>query len=171
MAATATVLDVLDVPLTNLQQVTDTLPKGRGNTHIVNGVRVIDESYNANPTSMQAALQNLLDAPVYGRRIAVLAQMNELGDKAVKYHSDLATLAGRSDIVLCVGDLMRHLYENLGPAITKRFFESVNEDLLKCLTGVVGAGDVVMIKGSHSYFWDAQFVEKFIAKIGTSSSQ
>ncbi len=171
LAATASVLDVLDVSLTNLRQVTGNLPKGRGNTHIVNGVRVIDESYNANPTSMQAALQGLLDMPVAGRRIAVLAQMNELGDKAVEYHTDLAILASQSDIVLCVGDLMRHLYENLGPASSKRFFESVNEDLMKCLTGVVSAGDAVMIKGSHSFFWEAQFVDQFIAKIGTNSSQ
>ena len=171
LAATASVLDVLDVSLTNLRQVTGTLPKGRGNTLIVNGVRVIDESYNANPTSMQAALQGLLDVPVAGRRIAVLAQMNELGDKAVEYHTDLAILASQSDIVLCVGDLMRHLYENLGPASTKRFFESVNEDLMKCLTGVVSAGDAVMIKGSHSFFWEAQFVDQFISKIETNSSQ
>lgn len=171
MAATASVLDALDVSLTNLRQVTGTLPKGRGNTHIVNGVRVIDESYNANPTSMQAALQGLLDLPVAGRRIAVLAQMNELGEKAVEYHTDLAMLASQSDIVLCVGDLMRHLYENLGPASSKRFFESVDEDLMKCLTGVVSAGDAVMIKGSHSFFWEAQFVDQFIAKIETSSSQ
>ena len=171
LAATASVMDLLDVPLTNLRQVTGTLPKGRGNTHIVNGVRVIDESYNANPTSMQAALQGLLDLPVAGRRIAVLAQMNELGDKAVEYHTELAILAGQSDIVLCVGDLMKNLYENLGPANTKRFFESVNEDLMKCLTGVVSPGDAVMIKGSHSFFWEAQFVDQFISKIGTISSQ
>ena len=171
MAAVAAVLDVLEIPMSNLRLVTETLPKGRGNTHIVNGVRVIDESYNANPTSMQAALQGLLDMPVAGRRIAVLAQMNELGDKAVEYHTDLAILASQSDIVLCVGDLMRHLYENLGPASTKRFFESVNEDLMKVLTGVVSAGDAVMIKGSHSFFWEARFVDQFIAKIGTNSTQ
>ncbi len=167
LAATAAVLSVLNVPLTNLRNVAGTLPAGRGNTHLVNGVRIIDESYNANPTSMRAALQGLLDLPANGRRIAVLAQMNELGDEAVQYHTELAGLAGQTDIVFCVGDLMRHLYENLGSTGDKHFFETVNRDLMNRLTDVVNAGDVVMIKGSHSYFWEAKFVDQFIANIGT----
>lgn len=167
LAATAAVLNVLNVPLTNLQNVAGTLPVGRGNTHMVNGVRIIDESYNANPTSMRAALQGLLDLPANGRRIAVLAQMNELGDEAVQYHTELVGLAGQTDIVFCVGDLMRHLYENLGSTANKHFFKTVNRDLMSRLTDVVNAGDVVMIKGSHSYFWEAQFVDQFIANIGT----
>ena len=165
LAATAAVLEVLNLPVSNLQQVSGSLPKGRGDTHVVNGVRIIDESYNANPTSMQAALQGLLDLPLTGNRVAVLGQMNELGDGGVEYHTALASLVGRADVVFCVGELMLHLYKKLGSVREKYFFESVDQNLLGELTELVTPGDAVLIKGSHSYFWEANFVDRFIAEI------
>lgn len=166
LAATAAVLDVLDVPLANIRQVTGTLPEGRGNVHLVNGVRIIDESYNANPTSMRAALQGLLDMPVNGRRIAVLGQMNELGEQAVNYHEELADLVNQCSIVFCVGGLMRHLYENLDSVQEKLYFESVDESLMEHVGSVLRTEDVVLIKGSHGYFWEANFVRRLVESTG-----
>ena len=162
MAATATVLRALNYPLSNLSNVSDSLPTGRGNIHDVNGAKIIDESYNANPASMEAALQSLLDMPAAGRRIAVLGQMNELGDEGVKYHTALAKLASRADIVFCVGELMEHLYHNLGHGRQKFFFENVDQDLLTSLTDLVQAGDTVLVKGSHSFFWEVNFIQHFV---------
>ena len=71
-------------------------PKGRGQRHtvIINGKRVllIDDTYNANPASMAAAIELLaqLTPPPGGRRIAVLADMLELGVAAARYHAELA---------------------------------------------------------------------------------
>lgn len=166
MAATATVLHVLNRPLTNLNEIaTKSLPRGRGDIHEVNGVLVIDESYNANPTSMKAALRSLLDLPVKGRRIAVLGQMNELGIDAAKYHAELVELTENVDVVLCVGELMHHLYENLGPEQNGLFFGRAEQNLLKQLIVLVHPGDAVLVKGSNSVFWATGFVKQLVAAI------
>jgi UDP-N-acetylmuramoyl-tripeptide--D-alanyl-D-alanine ligase len=112
---------------------------------------LIDESYNANPASMKAALELLAGAPVQGsgRRIAVLGDMLELGDHAAKLHAGLAELIkGKNiDLVLLAGPEMKVLAEKLadGPKIEYR----ANVDELKpLLMATVRAGDTVMIKSS-----------------------
>ena len=78
---------------------------------------LIDESYNANPASMRAAIALLGQAPVgpHGRRIAVLGDMLELGPQAVDLHRGLADpiLANAVDLVFCAGEKMRALWEAL----------------------------------------------------------
>jgi UDP-N-acetylmuramoyl-tripeptide--D-alanyl-D-alanine ligase len=78
---------------------------------------LIDESYNANPASMRAALALLGQAPVgpHGRRIAVLGEMLELGPRSAELHRGLAdTIVGNSiDLVFCAGPLYRDFWEAL----------------------------------------------------------
>jgi UDP-N-acetylmuramoyl-tripeptide--D-alanyl-D-alanine ligase len=128
---------------------------GRGRRHelVVAGgtLGLIDESYNANPASMKAALDLLATASVQppGRRIAVLGDMLELGDHAAKLHAGLARLiAGRNiDLVLLAGPEMKALAEKLADGPVVEYRANV-EELKPVLMRTVRAGDVVMIKSS-----------------------
>ena len=130
-------------------------PPGRGArvTLAVPGgsVLLIDESYNANPASMRAAIALLGQAPVgqRGRRIAVLGDMLELGPQGAALHRELSgaiTMAG-IDLVFCSGPLMKALFEALPSARRGGYAEDAAALEPKVLEAV-GAGDAIMIKGS-----------------------
>ena len=120
---------------------------------------LIDDSYNANPTSMAAALDVLAAAEVKhdigrvskGRRIAILGDMKELGPDAAELHARLADLEATNalDIVHCVGPLMRALYEAL-PDHQRGDWVATSAELLPGLRGRLDSGDVVLAKGSLS---------------------
>ncbi len=128
---------------------------GRGARHRIDidgeWFTLIDESYNANPASMRAAIA-LLDAAepgAGGRRIAVLGDMLELGDEAPDLHVGLAEslIVARADLVFTVGPDMARLREAL-PAAMRAGHAARAEDLVAPAAAAVGAGDVVMVKGS-----------------------
>src|SRR5262249_27121064 len=132
-------------------------PKGRGARQplaIGGGLAtLIDESYNANPASMRAAIALLGQAEPgrNGRRIAVLGDMRELGRKSPKLHAALAgglTHAG-IDRVYLAGPLMRSLWDALPSAARGAYAESAAE-LAPILYDELRAGDVVMVKGSNA---------------------
>ena len=112
---------------------------------------LIDESYNANPTSMRAALALLGDAPLgpRGRRVAVLGDMLELGPAGADLHRELATPidAHAIDLVFCAGPLMAALWEAL-PADRRGAYAATAEDLEAEVAGALRAGDAIMVKGS-----------------------
>ena len=111
---------------------------------------LIDESYNANPASMQAALALLNQTPVNGRgrRIAVLGDMLELGAQGVVLHRELGAVAGENaDLVFCSGPLMHSLFEAL-PSARRGGYAETSAALEGAVLDAVGPGDVVMIKGS-----------------------
>ncbi|MGB7259507.1 MAG: cyanophycin synthetase, partial [Pseudolabrys sp.] len=112
---------------------------------------LIDESYNANPASMAAAIALLGQAPVgpRGRRIAVLGDMLELGAEGVTLHRGLANAiaAAHVDLVFCSGRLMRSLWEAL-PSTRRGGYAESAVALEPVVLDAVGAGDAVMVKGS-----------------------
>jgi UDP-N-acetylmuramoyl-tripeptide--D-alanyl-D-alanine ligase len=112
---------------------------------------MIDESYNANPASMRAALDVLGRAKLEGkgRRIAVLGDMLELGPAGPELHAGIAAAieASHIDLVFCSGPLMRNLFDTLPPARRGGYAVSAGE-LEPQVTGAVRSGDVIMIKGS-----------------------
>jgi len=112
---------------------------------------LIDESYNANPASMAAALGVLgqADAGPHGRRIAVLGDMLELGPTGPELHRDLveAVKSHHIDLVYCCGPLMRNLWEALSAGKRGGYADSA-ADLEAQVAAVIRAGDAIMIKGS-----------------------
>jgi UDP-N-acetylmuramoyl-tripeptide--D-alanyl-D-alanine ligase len=112
---------------------------------------LIDESYNANPASMRAALAVLdqMEVGARGRRIAVLGDMLELGPLGPDFHHDLAaTVVGhRIDLVFCSGPLMRALWDAL-PFSRRGGYAEDSAALEPQVLGAVRPGDAVMIKGS-----------------------
>ena len=159
VAACGAVLTSLGKSLECLRQLENTLPQGRGNSFEINKITIIDDSYNANPTSMIAALRELRKRNAKGRKIAVLGQMNELGIHAQKLHESIAPEIGDIDILYCVGSLMRNLYEIVEPSKEKYHYEHVSTDLLNHLMSTLSKNDVVLVKGSNSFFWQADFVQ------------
>ncbi len=114
-------------------------------------VCLVDESYNANPASMRAALSTLGLTPRgdYGRRVAVLGDMLELGEDGPKLHRDLAEAvdAGGVDVVFACGEQMASLYQALPPDRRGAYADTA-EALAPALLDEVRPGDIVMIKGS-----------------------
>jgi UDP-N-acetylmuramoyl-tripeptide--D-alanyl-D-alanine ligase len=112
---------------------------------------LIDESYNANPASMAAAIALLGQAPVgpQGRRIAVLGDMLELGDQGVPLHAGLAApiKAAAVDLVYCCGPLMRALWEAL-PSERRGGYAETAAGLEPAVLDAIRDGDAVMVKGS-----------------------
>ena len=126
--------------------------KGRGNVSEIlfqgKKIELIDESYNASPMSVKAALSVLGGEGGSKRRIAVLADMYELGDIAVDAHEDLSSnVINNIDKVITVGPLMKKLYDQLPKEKILAHFENYSE-VMKGIYDLVDDGDLVLVKGS-----------------------
>jgi len=112
---------------------------------------LIDESYNANPASMAAALSVLGAAAVgpHGRRIAVLGDMLELGATSDELHRGLnvAVKASHIDLVYCCGPLMRNLWDALSTGKRGGYADSA-ANLEAQVVAAIRTGDAIMVKGS-----------------------
>ena len=130
-------------------------PAGRGAQQALQGpggrVILIDESYNGNPASMRAAIENLGRIPVAGRgrRIAVLGDMLELGPTGPELHKGLmeAVTANGVDKVFACGPLMRGLYDSL-PSPLRGAYAGHASGLEPLVLDAIRAGDVITVKGS-----------------------
>ena len=114
---------------------------------------LIDESYNANPASMREALANLgaVELGRHSRRIAVLGDMKELGEKGPDLHAELAEAIGANkiDLVFAAGPLMRNLVERLPKAMVAAHAET-SVELVDAVCAAIRPGDAVTVKGSLS---------------------
>lgn len=132
-------------------------PVGRGERTVLGAgggeILLIDESFNANPASMRAALANLGQTATgpRGRRIAVLADMLELGPDGPALHRGLAAAVGesRADLVFAAGPLMQNLWQAL-PAECHGGYAETAAGLEEAVLAALRPGDVVMIKGSKA---------------------
>jgi UDP-N-acetylmuramoyl-tripeptide--D-alanyl-D-alanine ligase len=130
-------------------------PAGRGARQTLQApggrLTLLDESYNGNPASMRAAIENLGRLPVEGRghRIAVLGDMRELGPSGPELHRALAEplVANRIDKVYACGPLMKELYESLPSAMRGAYAPGAGE-LEPLVLDAIRAGDVITVKGS-----------------------
>ena len=114
-------------------------------------ILLIDESFNANPASMRAALSALAITPIPpgGRRVAILADMGELGDEGPPAHRALAeaVAASGADLVFAAGPLMLGMWDALPAAMRGAHAESAAA-LQPAVLDAIRAGDVVTVKGS-----------------------
>ena len=117
------------------------------------GAIIIDESYNANPASMRAALKLLGAAKPgpNGRRIAVIGDMLELGPDAAAMHAELASdlEADKVDLLFGAGPLTRALYD-AAPASMRAAWAERSDGLTAEIAAALRGGDVVMVKGSNA---------------------
>ncbi len=132
-----------------------------GRSRILRGksYNIIDDCYNANPVSTKAALDLLNLAE--GRKVAVLGDMFELGEKEAKLHAEVGAYAVEQgiDCLVCAGALSRFLYEgalkakertaHLGKKETEIHYFKNREELLVGLPGILRPKDNILIKASH----------------------
>lgn len=151
-------LEALDVPLrTRLIDAGD-------------GVRLIDDTYNANPASMRAALALLAELP--GRHVALLGDMRELGDESDAAHEAAGREAAEVlDALLTVGELGAQI----GAAASAAGLSSVTsrphaESALAALEAMVEPGDAVLIKGSRALALDG-LVREWLARRGVEEAE
>ncbi len=157
------------------------VPSGRGNVLCISGVTVVDDSYNANPSSMLAAITAFCQRDSRCK-IAVLGEMRELGDESATAHRNLLTQLGGFDEVFLIGPAMMHLAvseglfdEQTAALATEqgsglghdnlRFYPEASEILLKDLAGLIHPEDALLIKGSNRVFWSRDFVSKLLKAI------
>ena len=121
--------------------------------HLNNGIKVIDDTYNASPDSIKSGLQvlELLDNP--GKKIAVLADVLELGDMSWQCHYDTGCFVSGCGIdeVVAVGEEMKALVQAVNeknPSIITHSFMN-NDDAAAYLKTIVGPGDALLVKGSR----------------------
>ena len=125
---------------------------GRGDTHVVSvadkTVTLIDQSYNANPTSMRAAISAASLLP--GRKVALLGDMYELGADELALHASLAEPLESAGFarVITTGECMRALRGALPPAM--RAAHADPETIREALADELQDGDVLLIKGSNA---------------------
>jgi len=156
LAVVAT-LDALKLPLESatapLAGITPPVGRGARTVLPVGGgmILLIDESYNANPASMRAAIAVLgaVSRDAYPRRVAVLGDMLELGEGAVAYHLGLADplAVSEADAVFVCGPNMQKLYESL-PRERRGSWAPDSNALIAHVVEALQSGDAVMIKGS-----------------------
>ncbi|MBI1887471.1 MAG: UDP-N-acetylmuramoyl-tripeptide--D-alanyl-D-alanine ligase [Nitrosomonadales bacterium] len=110
------------------------------------GAALIDDTYNANPASVRAAIGVL--AQVGGKRVLVLGDMGELGENAAAFHAGIGSEARRAGIekLYALGELSRNAVDAFGSGA--QHFERI-EDLQKALEGELDAGTTVLVKGSR----------------------
>jgi UDP-N-acetylmuramoyl-tripeptide--D-alanyl-D-alanine ligase len=119
-------------------------------------VMLVDDSYNASPAAMRAGFAKLRDVfdmmGAQGRMVAVLGDMLELGADGPAQHVDLAEqLVGKEvELVVCVGALMRHLYDALpADGALQKLWVADAKAALPLLLRELADGDTVLVKGSH----------------------
>jgi len=129
--------------------------KGRGERHVIEieggEVLLIDESYNANPASMEATLESLGQEREVARRIAVLGPMRELGEQGSALHAGLApvVLSAQVDRLILIGEEMRPLADALGEQVPINQVPDV-EAATVTLMHLLRPGDAVLVKASNS---------------------
>lgn len=152
-------------------------PKGRGVFQTISlaggALTLIDESYNASPVAVRAAIHVLAQMSASaspGRRIIVLGDMKELGATSAALHAELAKdlISNKIDLVFCCGEMMAHLYNAL-PESMRGGYAETSAALIPSVVSAVGAHDIVTIKGSHSMNMD-NIVNALIALAETSQT-
>src|SRR5438477_857959 len=128
------------------------LTKARLQIREINGVQFIDDSYNANPDSMKAALRTLMELDADGKRIAVLGEMRELGDESVRAHREVGETAAelKIDKLIAIGDVAAAIaYGARRAGLQNSSTVASTAEAAELLGELAAPGDLILIKGSR----------------------
>jgi len=128
-------------------------PKMRLQFWEANGVRVLDDAYNANADSTIAALETLCDLPLQGRRVVVLGDMNELGAHSEAAHAEIGRRAAQLKVgqLFAVGKMAPVTAKAARDAGLNRVIEFADvEAAMKAVKQFLKTGDVVLLKASRA---------------------
>ena len=157
LAAVAAVVQGLDLPLTRLKDTEFDLPAGRGQQFKLGSTILIDDSYNANPSSMQASLFQFQQSR-FKRKLAILGDMNELGDDSETYHRELVNQVEGIDAVVTVGSKIAILKDLLPSHVAH--FDIVDSACVDWCNSHAEEYQAILVKGSNTVFWTSNFCQK-----------
>src|SRR5438093_51523 len=144
------------------------LTKARLQIKEIGGVQFLDDSYNANPDSMKAALRTLVELDADGKRIAVLGEMRELGTESQRGHREVGETAATLgvDQLITIGDAAELIAEGARTVGFDKVSSAQSTSVAaKLLSEMVEPGDLVLIKGSR-----AARTEEVIEQFGSQNS-
>jgi UDP-N-acetylmuramoyl-tripeptide--D-alanyl-D-alanine ligase len=145
--------DLLGIGLEDSAAALESFRAVRARTFLAGSVRVMDDSYNANPDSVRAALDTL-NATEACRRIVILGEMLELGSQSEKLHREVGSMIADSsvDVVIGIGGETRHTVEEArvsGMSSGSAVFFETKADAMECIKDTIREGDAVLVKGSR----------------------
>ena len=143
------------------------LTKARLQIKEINGVQFLDDSYNANPDSMKAALRTLVELDVDGKRIAVLGEMRELGKESERGHEEVGEAAAALgvDQLIAIGEAaaaIARAARNAG--LEKSAAVGSTSEAAELLAKIAAEGDLVLIKGSRAARTE-RVIEEFARRV------
>ena len=144
------------------------LTKARLQIKEIGGVQFLDDSYNANPDSMKAALRTLVELDAEGKRIAVLGEMRELGTASERGHREIGETAATLgvDQLITIGDAAELIAEGARTAgLDKVLSAQSTGEAARFLGEIAEPGDLVLVKGSR-----AARTEEVIEQFGSQNS-
>ncbi|HAR94896.1 MAG TPA: UDP-N-acetylmuramoyl-tripeptide--D-alanyl-D-alanine ligase [Deltaproteobacteria bacterium] len=118
------------------------------------GYTVIDDTYNANPASMEKAVATLVGLPCKGKKIVILGDMKELGEETAYYHRELGRMLAKADIplTLLLGDQIRVVQDEVKNG--RVFFFQESSALLRHALEAAEKDDIILVKGSRALRMD-----------------
>lgn len=129
-----------------------------------NGIKVIDDTYNASPDSMKAGLDVLMSTKGL-RKIAILADMLEMGKESPRYHGEVGEYAAsqKVDLLIAVGDNAKYIAESAQKILgeEKVLYYNDKEELMSEIRTMIQLGDIILVKGSRGMAMD-QVVKKIM---------
>lgn len=142
----ATELDFVEEEFNQIKNINFNIPHRLEFKRMKNGMTIIDDCYNANPTSMKKALDILSD--MVGYKIAVIGDMAELGKSTKQYHQEIISYAENKNIDL----IFRFgiFFKNTESDIKKNFWYSSKELLIESLKKNLKSNSIILVKGSRS---------------------
>jgi UDP-N-acetylmuramoyl-tripeptide--D-alanyl-D-alanine ligase len=153
VAAVAGLLDI-PAPITAAALAETGAFDGRGVVFDVAGITIVDETYNSNPASLQAAVDAFMEMPLEGKRWLVLGDMLELGETAGELHKEAGIFCGKAGVdgIITLGEETVELnraaaVQRKAPESISHFLDAVN--LAAHLDSLLAEGDGVLVKGSR----------------------
>ncbi|MFC1546491.1 UDP-N-acetylmuramoyl-tripeptide--D-alanyl-D-alanine ligase, partial [bacterium] len=173
--AVISLCDCLDIhPEYTIKQLNQEIPLTcmRFEQNNINNITIINDAYNANPTSMQEGLQNISNVLLNGKKILILGDMLELGGVSEQEHKNIGLFL-RSidfDVLICYGDLSRFIYDEVikGNFDKNSIFWYNNKDkVIDLLKSISVKGDLLYFKASRAVHLEdiVQEISKFIKNI------
>ena len=132
------------------------LPKGRGQVYSLSrGIVLIDDTYNANPESVKAAVDNLVRHQNKGRKLFIFGDMKELGENEIDFHKNIADYCeGKIDGIICYGSLAKNTFNNSKSIPLSLHFDN-KDTLVTEVCSLLENDDIIMLKGSRSMQLDS----------------
>lgn len=157
---------ILDLSLVKVGKSLESLKPVKGRMNLIkgkNGSVIIDDTYNANPTSVRAALEALSYIRHQGRKLAIIGNMNELGQIEKKAHTEVAQFArGKCDYAIFAGPNAKCMAENFDEKNSAAF--TGRKELLVHLDSLIKPNDLILVKASQNKNFFEEVVKRLMAE-------